>query len=163
MDNYYDAISEGYEELHRDEQEKKMSIILNEVKVTPNTTLLDVGCGTGITTRPWKCVRTGLDPAKKLLEKAHEKDKINYVHAKAEDIPFEDNSFDVVTSVTAIQNFSDIKKGLNEIKRVGKKSFILTFLKKSPKHEQINNLIHEIFKVKKVIEEDKDMIYICEK
>lgn len=162
-DNYYDQISEGYEELHRDEQEKKMKIITSQVVVKKNYKLLDVGCGTGITTVPWNCDRTGIDPAKKLLEKAHDKNKVKYVLAKAESIPFDDNSFHVVTSVTAIQNFSDIKKGLEEIKRVGKKTFVLTFLKKSPKKEKINEYIKNLFSIKKIIEHDKDLIYICRK
>jgi ubiquinone/menaquinone biosynthesis C-methylase UbiE len=160
-DNYYDSISEGYEELHREEQEKKMRIILSEIKVNPDETLLDVGCGTGITTVPWNCIRTGIDPAKKLLEKAHEKQKVRYVLAAAENIPFPDNNFDVVTSVTAIQNFSDIRKGLSEIKRVGRKRYVLTYLKKSRKAGMIEGLIAEMFKVKKRIEEEKDIIFIC--
>lgn len=163
MDNYYDAISEGYEELHKEEQEKKMKIILSEVNVKPSDKLLDVGCGTGITTIPWKCIRTGIDPAKKLLEKGNKKDEVKYVLGKAENIPFEDNSFDIVTSVTAIQNFSDLEKGLNEIKRVGKKRFVLTYLKKSPKAKTIEKIITNIFKVQKRIEEEKDIIFICEK
>ena len=32
--------------------------------------LLDVGCGTGLTTEPWPCKRYGVDPAPKLLERA---------------------------------------------------------------------------------------------
>lgn len=162
-DNYYNEISEGYEELHRDEQEKKMKIILSEIKVKSTDKLLDVGCGTGITTIPWKCNRMGLDPAKKLLEKAHKKDEVVYIQGIAEDIIMPDNTFDIVTSVTAIQNFSDIKKGLSEIKRVGKDRFVLTFLKKSSKANTIDKLIRGMFKVDKMIEEDKDFIYFCKK
>lgn len=160
-DNYYDSISEGYEELHREEQEKKMKIILSEVHVKPDDNLLDVGCGTGITTIPWKCKRTGADPARKLLEKARDKENVRYVLAPAENLPFKEGEFDIVTSVTAIQNFDDIPKGLSEIKRVGKEKFVLTYLKKSPKAGMIEKLIHEMFSVKKRIEEDKDIIFIC--
>ncbi len=163
MDTYYDDISEGYEELHREEQEKKMKIMLSEVSVSPNDELLDVGCGTGITTVPWNCKRTGADPARKLLEKANDKKNVKYVLAQAENLPFRNDSFDIVTSVTAIQNFDDIKKGLLEIRRVGKKRFALTYLKKSPKAEAIEKLIITIFKVRKRIEEEKDIIFICEK
>ena len=163
VNTYYDQISEGYEELHREEQEKKMNIILSLVKVKPKDSLLDVGCGTGITAIPWKCKRTGIDPAKKLLAKAHEKEQINYVLAAAEKIPFPDHSFDIVTSVTAIQNFSDIKKGLSEIKRIGKEKFVLTYLKKSSKAKIIETLINKIFKVTLRIEEEKDIIFIIDK
>ncbi|MFW6220348.1 MAG: class I SAM-dependent methyltransferase, partial [Nanoarchaeota archaeon] len=156
--NYYDEISEGYEELHREEQEKKIALIKQYLKISKNDKLLDVGCGTGITTIPWNCIRFGIDPAKKLLERAHPGP--TYKLGQAEKIPFKDNFFDIVVSITAIQNFSNIKKGLVEIKRVGKENFVLTFLKKSPKKELILGLIKEIFNERnfKIIEEEKDII-----
>ena len=167
MDNYYDSIAEGYEELHREEQELKISFIKLRLptffEIKPEHKLLDVGCGTGVTTIPWNCNRTGLDPAKQLLNKANQKNEINYILAKAEKIPFENNLFDIVTSITAIQNFSDLEKGLSEIKRVGKKNFILTYLKKSSKAEIIEKIINEKFEVLAKFEEDKDIIFFLKK
>ncbi|MBD3248996.1 methyltransferase domain-containing protein [Candidatus Woesearchaeota archaeon] len=158
---YYDDISEGYEELHKEEQLKKVELISLYLKVDKGDKLLDVGCGTGLTTQPWNCRRYGIDPAKKLIEKARSKDKdIEYKIAAAEDIPYEDSLFDIVISVTAIQNFQNIEKGLKEIKRVGKKRFVLSFLRNSPKRRIIEKLIKELFEIKKEIEEDKDIIFI---
>jgi len=159
---YYNQISTGYEELHREEQLKKLAIVKQnlEGKINPDTTLLDVGCGTGITS-DFPCKVTGLDPAQKLLDKC--KLPIIKVKGVAEDLPFDDDSFDIVVSITAIQNFEDIEKGLKEIKRVGKGIFALSFLKKSPKRDEINDLIKSIFSVEKVIEEEKDLIYFCSK
>jgi ubiquinone/menaquinone biosynthesis C-methylase UbiE len=157
---YYDEISEGYEELHKEEQEKKIKLVKQHIEINPEDRLLDVGCGTGLTTRPWKCRRFGIDPSERLLEKAKEQDKDGtYVLASAEKIPFEDNSFDIVISITAIQNFEDIEKGLNEIKRVGKNKFVLSFLKKSAKAEEIEKLINSIFHPSMKKEEDKDIIF----
>ncbi|MBT3720699.1 methyltransferase domain-containing protein [archaeon] len=158
--NYYDSISKGYEELHKEEQEKKIKIIYKYLNPKKNDKLLDVGCGTGLTTIPWKCKKYGIDPAKKLLERANNKNEIEYKLAKAEDIPYNDNYFDYVISITAIQNFKNINKGLNEIKRVGKEKFILSFLKKSSKASEIKKLINSLFNVKKEIEEEKDIIFI---
>ncbi|MFH1642798.1 MAG: methyltransferase domain-containing protein [Nanoarchaeota archaeon] len=158
---YYDDISDGYEELHKDEQLKKIELIKKHLKVAPKDRLLDVGCGTGLTTEPWDCIRYGIDPAKQLQNRARQSDKINYRLAAAEDIPYPDNFFDIVISITAIQNFQDIEKGLSEIKRVGKNKFILSFLKRSPKKEMISDLIRKLFIVTEVIEEDKDLIYLC--
>jgi len=158
---YYDEISEGYEELHREEQLKKVELIKNYLKVKDSDKLLDVGCGTGLTTEPWDCKRYGVDPAPKLLERARQKDKIEYKLAPAEKIPYPDGFFDIVISITALQNFDDIEKGLREIKRVGKGKFVLSFLKKSPKREAIDRLIRKNFNVSKIIEEDKDVIYFA--
>ncbi|MBW2978217.1 methyltransferase domain-containing protein [Candidatus Woesearchaeota archaeon] len=161
MADYYDEISEGYEELHKEEQLKKVKLIAEHLKVKPEDKLLDVGCGTGLTTELWQCKRYGIDPAPKLLERARQKDKVEYKLAPAEDIPYPDDFFDIVISITAIQNFKDIEKGLNEIKRVGKDRFVLTFLKKSSKREFIEKKIKELFKIEKVIEEEKDIIFFA--
>ena len=159
--NYYDTIAKGYEELHKEEQLNKLKIIKKYLKVNPEDKLLDVGCGTGLTTSCWKCKCYGIDPSKKLLKIAKEKYKaIIFKQAPAEKIPFKDNFFDIVISVTALQNFADVEKSLSEIKRVGKDKFILTFLKRSAKKERLDQLIKKYFKVKKIIEEEKDFIYI---
>jgi ubiquinone/menaquinone biosynthesis C-methylase UbiE len=157
---YYDEISEGYEELHKEEQLKKVKLIKKYLKPNPEDKLLDVGCGTGLTTEPWKCKRYGIDPAKKLLARAKQRDRIEYKLAPAENIPYPDNFFDIVISITAIQNFQDIEKGLKEIKRVGKDKFILSFLKKSNKADMIRKMIENMFDVKEIIEEEKDLIFL---
>ena len=156
---YYDEISKGYEELHKNEQLRKVELIGTFLCPQKDETLLDVGCGTGITTQPWNCKRYGLDPASKLIERARQSDKIKYVIARAEKIPYEDNFFDYVISITALQNFDDIGQGLEEIKRVGKTKFVLSTLKRSSKINEIKLLIEKHFDVMKIIEEDKDLIF----
>ena len=158
--NYYNSIAKGYERLHREEQLKKIKIIKKYLKVSNSNKLLDVGCGIGLTTSCWKCKRYGIDPAENMLKKAKLKNKIIYKKASAEKIPFKNHFFDVVISVTAVQNFDNIEKAFKEIKRVGKNKFILTFLKKSSKRKKIDRLIKKHFKVKQIIEEEKDLIYV---
>jgi ubiquinone/menaquinone biosynthesis C-methylase UbiE len=159
--NYYNSISKGYEELHKAEQLKKLKLIKKYLKVSLKDKLLDVGCGTGLTTSPWKCKRYGIDPAENMLEKAQKNyPKIIFKKAPAEKIPFKSSFFDIVISITALQNFDNIEKSLKEIKRVGKDKFILTFLKKSSKKSKIDKLIKKHFKITQLIEEEKDLIYL---
>ncbi len=158
--NYYDEISAGYDELHEAEQLKKIAIIKSKIKLSRNSNSLDVGCGTGISTKELGC-RVGVDPSRKLIEIAeHKYPKITFLQANAEALPFDDWEFDYVFSITAIQNFNDIEQGLREIMRVGN-NYVLTFLKRSEKREKIDMLIRKIFHVKEMIEEDKDLIYFC--
>ena len=116
-----------------------------------------------MTTESWPCKRFGVDPAKQLIARARQKDVIEYKIAPAENIPYPDNYFDYVVSITAIQNFDDIERGLKEIKRVGKDKFVLSFLKKSPKAEMIKKKIEQLFNISDRIEEEKDWIFIKEK
>ena len=155
-DEYYNSISEGYDQLHEEEQLRKLEAIKKEFSVSKETKLLDVGCGSGISSQ-FDCVVTGIDPSEELLKQC----LFKTIKAKAESIPFPDKSFDVVIAVTSIHNFNDIEAGLKEIKRVGKDLFALTVLKKSPKKDSIIYLIKKHFKIKKEIEEEKDIILIC--
>ena len=154
--NYYDETAKGYNELHGEEQLKKLRIIADEIKVNPETKLLDVGCGTGLSAKVFDCDITGIDPAEKLLEQA----PFKTIKARAESLPFKDNEFDVVIAVTSIHNFDDIDKGLKEIKRVGKDQFALTVLKKANNADKIIEKIKELFTITKEIDEDKDKIFI---
>lgn len=160
--DYYDQIAKGYDELYGEEQNKKLWLIKEKlikmgINVARDTKLLDVGCGTGISTDFWNCDATGIDSSKEILNQ-NKGQKSRLIQAAAEDIPFADNSFDIVVSITAIQNFDDIEKGLQEIKRVGRGCFVLTFLKKSDKADVIKRLIESIFDVKEAVEEEKDCI-----
>lgn len=157
---YYDSIASGYDELHEEEQLRKLAIIKKELMINAKTKLLDVGCGTGISSG-FDCNVVGVDPSSELLKIARKKHPgVTFIHASAEHLPFPDHSFDVVVSLTAVQNFNDIEKGLNEIKRVGKKQFALSYLKRSEKVKKIEKMIKKIFSSMKRIEEEKDIIFI---
>ncbi|MBU0756992.1 MAG: methyltransferase domain-containing protein [Nanoarchaeota archaeon] len=155
---YYNAIADGYDNLHKEEQIKKIKIILENLEIKKTDKLLDVGCGTGLSFDFFDCECYGLDPSEELLAKCENK-KVQLFLGCAEQLPFEDDYFDVVTSVTAIHNFDDIEKGLLEMKRVGKGRFAYSVLKKAIKFKEIELLINKHFDVKKRIDEEKDTIF----
>jgi len=166
-DGYYDSIASGYDDLHGDEQQKKMREILEALgSEAPgkDDLLLDVGCGSGISTSVWQCSCTGIDPSKELIKIAREKypDR-KFIVGEAESLPFPNDSFDAVISITSMHNFNDIRKGIAEMKRVGKNLFVISVLRKSEKIEEIEKLVIINFKVRKMIMEDKDLIFICGK
>lgn len=83
--------------------------------------------------------------------------------ARAESLPFPNNYADLCISITAIQNFDDSAKGVEEMSRVSKDNvpIIITCLKKSSKLGDISAVIADLLLVKEVIEEEKDIIFVC--
>ena len=79
------------------------------------------------------------------------------------------NNFDngvfqsVAATITAIQNFDDIARGVSEMKRVSKGLVVISCLKKSPKLEFVEEAITSEFTITKKIEEEKDIIFFCNK
>ncbi|MEM3126692.1 MAG: class I SAM-dependent methyltransferase [Candidatus Woesearchaeota archaeon] len=158
---YYDEIAHSYNELHGEEQKKKVKIILDyfkKQKISLNKKkILDVGCGTGIATKEFSTI--GIDPSIKLLQKCG----FPVVQGKGERLPFADKSFDIIICLTAIHNFDDWKKGIAEIKRVTKKIAIISVLKKAKQMDLIAREIKKQFKKINEIEEEKDIILFCER
>lgn len=161
---YYDQIAKGYDELHEIEQLQKLEIIRKKCSFAPKQTLLDVGCGTGIATAYFPCKAVGIDPSRAMIGIAKKKHpNAQFIVGESEHLPFKHNEFDIVLSLTAIQNFHDIRKGLEEIERVGRHVFVLSFLKKSDKSKKIVSEISQVFRVTETVEEAKDMIIFAEK
>ena len=84
--------------------------------------LLDVGCGTGCVAREAArrgAAVTGLDPNEGMLAVARRLDpQIDWRDGVAEDIPFDDGTFDAVTCQFGLMFFGDRVKALAEMWRV---------------------------------------------
>lgn len=154
---YYDEIAASYERLHGEEQLNKAKIVLANLKVKPSDTLLDVGCGTASYLKIFNCKKTGIDPSAELLKQA----KIPVVQGIAEKLPFKDNSFDIVISLTAIHH-ADPKKAVAEMLRVAKRDIVISVLKKASNFKAIEAEISKLNVVKKV-EEAHDVIFFVQK
>lgn len=98
----------------------------------PESSVLDVGCGKGFMMHdlaalvPGITVR-GVDISEYAIENAMQDMKSHVQVADARDLPFEDNFFDVVISITTIHNHDrdNCARGLREIERVSRgKSFV---------------------------------------
>ena len=188
---YYDAIARGYSRLHGEEQHAKMSVICEHLKVAPTDSVLSVGCGPCFVLDLWDprkgtCKEmVGLDPSAELIKQAWKRGVTRAVVAKAEDmldharylsLGKEDDAacseeerkealghFDVVVSLTAIQNFTDVVKGLENTVAMGCDRFALTYLKRASKAKIIDETIERLLDVDQRIEQQHDIIYIAHK
>ena len=154
---YYDDIASGYKELHGEEQRVKLRLISQHVSVKESDTLLDVGAGPGFASEFFTCHITAVDPSAKLLEQNPATEK---VVCKAENLPFENHSFDVLC-LSAIHH-CDVEKAVSEIRRVGKGVFIISVLRKAENFEKIVKILENNFKVEKTLQDNKDTIFILE-
>jgi len=91
---------------------------------------LDIACGTGLSTKALLEIAThvyGTDASQEMLNLAAHTDKINYSVASAEQQPFSDNSFDLITVSSGVHWF-DIDKFLIEANRLLKsKSWLVLY------------------------------------
>lgn len=145
---YYSEISKGYDELYKEEQLRKFNILKEKIKLRGR--ILDIGAGTGFIGKD--IIR--LDPSLEMLKKA----KGMRVCGVGERLPFRNNVFDAVISITALHH-TDIKKVVREIKRVLKKNGKIGFslLKKSKNFKEEVRIIRASFKVREE-DEGKDLI-----
>lgn len=86
--------------------------------------VLDVACGTGLVTESaMKIVRdsgriVGLDPSSGMLAQARQRGCDKLLSGRAEQLPFNDASFDLVSMGYALRHVSDLRATLTEYKRV---------------------------------------------
>jgi len=153
--DFYNLISKGYDELYGEEQRIKLNIIKENLGINKNDLLLDVGCGTGLA--DFKCKVIGVDQSKDLIQQC----KNEKLQAIAENLPFKDNSFDKIVSITSLHNFGDIEKSIKEMKRVGKNDFAFSIFKKSINFNLIEKKIRENFNIKKIVDAKQDWVFIC--
>ena len=107
-----------------------------------NALTLDVACGTGdmaVELLKRGCSVTGIDLSEEMLAIARRKtaeanfqlSTFNFQLANAEALPFDDASFDAVTSAFGIRNFVHLDKGLAEMARVLKSGGRMVILEMS--------------------------------
>lgn len=100
--------------------------------LSSNTSLLDVGCAKGFMLNDIAVAipgikLKGIDVSEYAIANSIEDMRQNLVVANAKDLPFDNNSFDVVISINTVHNLEkdELAQALQEIERVSKdKSFI---------------------------------------
>lgn len=130
--NYYDNIASLYDRtrwLTESIAEEVADFILELVDATSETTFLEPGVGTGLNVLP--LVRrgysvTGIDVSQEMLDQFIQKlhkipQHLNLIRSDALQLPFTDQSFDVVLTVHMVDTVSNWKTFMDEIDRVLKR------------------------------------------
>jgi SAM-dependent methyltransferase len=119
----YDRIGVGYRQVRRPEPRIAARI---DAALGDARTVLNVGAGTG-SYEPAGREVTAVEPSQVMIEQ-RPVGAAPAVQASAEDLPFEDNSFDAALAIITVHHWADPTAGLAEMTRVARERvLILTF------------------------------------
>ena len=125
----YDKIAKQYQSFRKPDK-RIASRISKHTKGTQK--VINVGAGTGAY-EPTHCDIIAIEPSQEMIAK-RKVTPATIIQGVAENLPFDDNEFDVAMGILTIHHWSDIPQGLGEMLRVSKqKVVLLTWIDDSPK------------------------------
>ena len=110
--------------------QKLYSLLINEIQIHENATVLDVGCGTGTILKGLseKCKINGfgIDAEEKMLEIARQKcPQIDFSIQRCDNTNFASNTFDVIIASLAYHHFDNREGFAKEAARIIKKGGVV--------------------------------------
>ena len=137
----YNSTSSFYDNRYSKIQKEKYKILFRNCNLNYKT-ILDAGCGTGLLIEyiynlsidkiKKKVKYIGIDISWKMLinfsnktKKIKDIEDINLILGDIENLPLRHDIFNMIFSITSLQNLPVIKKGLSEFIRVGQKDSLL--------------------------------------
>jgi SAM-dependent methyltransferase len=116
----YDIIGSSYAELRK--PDRRIAKIV-ESALGPAQAILNVGAGTG-SYEPIDRSVIAVEPSREMIQKRHP-GAAEAVQANADDLPFEDKSFDASMAILTIHHWPDKAAGLREMRRVTRGRIVL--------------------------------------
>ena len=131
--NYYETCFEQVKTSYAFNLE--MELLLKMLQPEAGSSLLDIGCGTGRSLEPLLNLGlnlTGVDPSPYMLDIARDRlgDKADLHRAFAEELPFDDNSFNYAFFMTSLEFTQMPAKAIEEACRVAKDKVFIGVLNK---------------------------------
>ncbi len=113
---------------------KEVEYVYNELRKYGK--ILNVGCGIGSFEQNLPNLSIiGLDISEEMLEEARKRSDKTFVQGDAEELRFNDSTFDAVFTVTTIEFLDDYRKAIKEIARVTKPKGKLLVMMLNPQSE----------------------------
>jgi SAM-dependent methyltransferase len=123
MSTPYDTIGVNYSDLRKPDPRIEKII---EKAIGPAISVLNVGAGTG-SYEPADRQVTAIEPSLEMIRQRRSS-AAPIIQGIAEDLPFDDNSFDASMAILTVHHWVDKAKGLKEMRRVTRdKVVLLTF------------------------------------
>jgi len=116
----YDTIGVNYSDLRKPDPRIASAI---QSALGPARTVLNVGAGAG-SYEPADRHLTAIEPSMEMIRQRRVS-AATVIQGQAEDLPFEDNSFDASMAVLTIHHWSDKAKGVAEMRRVTRGKIVL--------------------------------------
>jgi len=152
---YYDGISQGYDELYGDEQRAKYKVVSDWLLSLTGSTL-DVGSGTGVISEFFKPTVLSDFSFGMISYATGER-----VVCDGRFLPFKNKSFDNISCFTVLQDVFEKDLVISEFKRVARAKLLITVLKRLKSREELEGLFKGL-KVLDYREEDKDHCFLLE-
>lgn len=148
----YDLTAHIYDMRYAEEQTAKIEAVIESVNMEKESSVLDVGCGTGLlfsyVANKAEAI-VGLDISRKILLQAKKHAKkfanVHLILADADNMPLKEDVFSHIFALTLIQNTPNPLKTLNEIERVTREYVVIvvTGLKKKFSIKAFERLLHD--------------------
>lgn len=170
----YNETAAVFDRRYREIQNLKYEIIFDNLSITAEQAILDVGCGTGFLFQfiegvDWR--NYGLDfsieSLKMCRRRTDKESSICILCADADFLPFRKDYFDIIFAITVLQNLPNPRKSLEEIKSICKLNglIVLSLLKKKFNLKSVDDLLNKVQLTPKQIFDDEkceDLIILVE-
>jgi SAM-dependent methyltransferase len=122
MPEIYDALGVGYS-TGRQQDPRIADVILRAVG--DSASIVNVGAGSG-SYEPSHARVVSVEPSLTMIRQRRTPSPL-LVQARAERLPFDDDAFDCALAVLTIHHWSPVREGLGELRRVARKTVILSW------------------------------------
>lgn len=143
--------------------------VVNAIPELPvDAKVLDLCTGTGDIVKLLKhrfpnAQITGADFSAEMLNIARRKHRgTNFVQADCLELPFADESFDLITMSFGLRNTTDYNRAMSEIKRVLKPNGVFVHLDFGKSAKFVDAIFHQVVKFIAELQEDDSYIYLLE-